>query len=236
MVFFNRIERGSRVWQVMSNWAPTLPRPPWDQLKYDGYSQQRKTNTQMVTNQIICQIGFWQLYLTVSFFFQKHNHEWARPRSIRMAPLKMEDLRIGRIDKSSVKMSNISKLPWGCTAHCTHAHNLGLEQMRLSQYSAEYFQKVKFLQYLKDQADILQKFSKRKWRHEEATFHLHISLLQNMDQDGRNNCYFQFSDWNCYTIWNAGRASNRCQTRMFVFFTLRVVDSRNVCVQRSIFP
>ena len=40
--------------------------------------------------------------------------------------------------------------------HCTHAHNLDLEQMRLSQYSAEYFQKVKFLQYLKDQADIKQ--------------------------------------------------------------------------------
>ena len=118
-------------------------------------------------------------------------------------------------------MSNISKLPWGCTAHCTHAHKLGLEQMRLSQYSAEYFQKVKFLQYLKDQADILQKFSKRKCRHEEATFHLHISLLQNMDQDGRNNCFFLFN----FLIENvteyeiAGRASNRCQTRMFVFST-----------------
>ena len=87
--------------------------------------------------------------------------------------------------------------------------------MRLSQYSAEYFQKVKFLQYLKDQADILQKFSKRKCRHEEATFHLHISLLQNMDQDGRNNCFFLIENVTEYEI--AGRASNRCQTRMFVF-------------------
>ena len=173
------------------------------------------------------------------FFFLSKAQSWVsrtRASSIRMASLIMEDLRIGWIDKSSVKMSNISKLPWGCTAHCTHTHNLGLEQMRLSQYSAEYFQKVKFLQYLKDQADILQKFSKRKCRHEEATFHLHISLLQNMDQDGRNNCYFQFSDWKCNRIWNSRAGIQPMSNKNVCFFTLRVVDWRNECVQRSIFP
>ena len=98
-----------------------------------------------------------------------------------MASLIMKDLKIGWIDKSSVILApkeDFQYIKATLGLHCTHAHNLDLEQMRLSQYSAEYFQKVKFLQYLKDQADILQKFSKRKCMVEEATFHLHISLLQ----------------------------------------------------------
>ena len=77
--------------------------------------------------------------------------------------------------------------------HCTHAHNLDLEQMRLSQYSAEYFQKVKFLQYLKDQADIKQNenvgtrkphficisaFCKKKWIKMEETIAIFNFLIE----------------------------------------------------------
>ena len=60
------------------------------------------------------------------------------------------------MDESSVilipeqkKISNISKLPQRLAlALCTCTHKLDLEQIGLSQYRAENFHKVKFMQFL----------------------------------------------------------------------------------------
>ena len=106
-------------------------------------------------------------FLTAESFLKAHSWvsktslstETELPSSIWMASLIMKDLKIGWIDKSSVILApkeDFQYIKATLGLHCTHAHNLDLEQMRLSQYSAEYFQKVKFLQYLKDQADIKQ--------------------------------------------------------------------------------
>ena len=147
------------------------------------------------------------------FFFLSKAQSWVsrtRASSIRMASLIMEDLRIGWIDKSSVKMSNISKLPWGCTAHCTHAHNLGLEQMRLSQYSAEYFQKVKFLQYLKDQADI-KNFQKENVGTRKPHFICISAFCKTWIRRKEIIAIFNFLIENVSEYEIAGRASNRSQ-------------------------